>query len=919
MKKIILAVLIIFSIHVFSQSTYTDYPGKWRIGVNAGAMWQSCDVTPHAGIAGGFTIEKILTKRADALIGFAIGFRYLSGNCTGLDTKPSYGVANNSALNGTYDSTINYAKKGGYFYNNYKSYIHEGALELKINFPRFEQKTNLIFHIMGGIGICNYKTWINALDANGNMYDFTSLQNMQNVSSADVKRVLNGGYSVLAQGSSPNGTTLFVPSIGVGFGFKLSRQVALVFEYRASFPATNLLDGVNYNNNNEPVKQNDFYNYASTNLLFTMFGRHSTGTYVPPVNNTVYTPANTQVPQNNNQVYYPPVNNTPPPVNPVYNQQPIYNNQPLQGYPPYVTIVSPQNNYSSPANYISIQGNIQNIQSFQQINISQNGYPVKYFNYDPYNGNFHFQTFLQQGVNNIIVTANSPIGTGSQGVTIFYNPPYVPNNGNGTYPYNGGNYPNNGGGNNNNGNNPIHTTQNPPNNGGGYPHNGGGYPNNGGNTNNGNTPVDPTYTMQPHTGTTPTHTFHEVETEIPVHAGQNTGTIPADPTYTMQPHTGTTPTHTFHEVVNEIPVASEQKPVIQYTNPFSSPADESNNTYNVSASVQNVSMSNQITVTVNGNTIPQFNFNNSNQQLSFTANLLTGYNSININSSNAGGTASKSTVIDYKPVGQAPRIAIFNPATNPFTSQQANIIISGYVYNVTSSSDIQVLYNGSVTTFNYNMNTHEIEVPLNLYLSSSRLNITATNTFGNDAKQLSLLLAQGTSNGGSSGNDLTKPDITFTSPTANPYTSMSGVASISANVSSITDPSKVSVSYNGTPVSFSFNPKVSDQLSFTSPLKPGNNTFILNAGNIYGSVSKSMEITYVPTNPNSNVNGNPALHFTGGMNNTVNTPRELVQNNVPASQPTQVVKPIQKNIVIPQQPSKPAPQTNSPKTLVRPR
>ena len=40
MKKIVLALLIVFSTAVFSQSTYTDEAGKWRIGLNAGAMWQ---------------------------------------------------------------------------------------------------------------------------------------------------------------------------------------------------------------------------------------------------------------------------------------------------------------------------------------------------------------------------------------------------------------------------------------------------------------------------------------------------------------------------------------------------------------------------------------------------------------------------------------------------------------------------------------------------------------------------------------------------------------------------------------------------------------------------------------------------------------------------------------------------------------
>ena len=861
MKKIILIIFAFFSIKMSGQSIYTDYPGKWRIGINVGAMWQNSDVTPHAGIAGGFNIERILNKKADAKIGFSLGFRYLSGNCTGLDIKPSSGVVNNNALNGTYDSTINYSKNGGYFYNNYKSYIHEGALELKINFPRFEQKTNLIFHIMGGIGICNYKTWINALDANGNMYDFASLQNMQNVSATDVKRILNGSYSTLAQGSSPGGTTLFAPSIGVGFGFKLSRHVALVFEYRASFPSTNLLDGVTYNIKNEPIRQNDFYNYASANLLFTIFGRYSSNTYVAPVNNTVYT-QNTQAPVNT----YVPVNNTPPPVNPVYNQQPIYTNQQAQGYPPYVNIFSPTNNYSSPNNYISVKGNIQNIQSFQQISISQNGYPIKYFTYDPYTTNFHFQTFLQQGLNNIIITANSPFGTGSQGLTIFYNPPYIPNNGNGVHTYNGV-HPNN------NGNDP-------------YNNNPG---NNSNNNNNGNNP----YNNNPGNNT--------------INTGNLNNGIPQGEPHTIQ-------SHTLHETENQLPVQLGSKPIIQYISPSFSPDDISTNTYNIIASIQNIAAAHQVTVSVNGNSVQQFNYNTGTKELSFTANLLTGYNSVNIVATNTIGTDSKSTVIDYKPVGQPPRIDISNPSTASYTSQQPNIIVSGYVYNVTSSSDIKVLYNGNPVTFSYNNNTHEIEVPVNLTANTNQLNITATNAFGNDEKQVALLLSTQNTNTSAVVNH-TKPVIAITSPASNPYTSMSGVVSISANIDLVTDAANVSVTYNGTEVSFSYNPHVNQQLNFTSPLKPGDNTFIINAKNGYGTVSKNLEINYVPTNPNGNVNGNPSIHFTGGVNNTTNIPRGL---NTQATQ-LQPIKPIQNSTPGQSQPAKPILQNNGSKPIIKPR
>ena len=56
------------------------------------------------------------------------------------------------------------------------------------------------------------------------------------------------------------------------------------------------------------------------------------------------------------------------------------------------------------------------------------------------------------------------------------------------------------------------------------------------------------------------------------------------------------------------------------------------------------------------------------------------------------------------------------------------------------------------------------------------------------------------------------------------------------------------------------------------------NTFTIKASNAFGVVSQNVEINYVPTNTNGNVNGNPSLHFNGGINNTINTPRGVNPN-----------------------------------------
>ncbi|MEO8762465.1 MAG: hypothetical protein ABI448_16325, partial [Bacteroidia bacterium] len=374
---------------------------------------------------------------------------------------------------------------------------------------------------------------------------------------------------------------------------------------------------------------------------------------------------------------------------------------------------------------------------------------------------------------------------------------------------------------------------------------------------------------------------------------------------------------------------------------------------------------NQINVSFNGSVVQQFNYNPADKTLNFVVNLLTGYNSINISANNVAGSDSKSTVIDYKPVGKPPRIDVFNPATSPFSSVNQNMTVSGYVYNVASASDITATYNGNNISFNYNNATHEIDVPVNLSSNTNQLQIKATNVFGNDIKQVTLLFLNlnstvhphtgaivtptvtslpvfntptplpfnenpitngtqtvttggNTNNGSTTGNangmgaHHNKPEFLLTSPSTNPYTSMSGVISISANLNFAPDVNLVSINYNGVPVSFSYNPTISEHLSFTSPLKPGSNIFIVKATNAFGSISESVNINYIPTNPNGNVNGNPAIHFNGGTNNTSNVPRNINVNTVnptPTTLPT--VTPVTRPL--PTQP------INSGRPIMRPR
>ena len=318
----------------------------------------------------------------------------------------------------------------------------------------------------------------------------------------------------------------------------------------------------------------------------------------------------------------------------------------------------------------------------------------------------------------------------------------------------------------------------------------------------------------------------------------------------------------------------------------------------MSATILNITSASQASVTFNGNNLTAFTYNAATKVISFGVNLQLGYNTVTIMAANSAGSVSKSVVINHKPQGRPPKVTISNPASSPFTSLQSNFIVSGYVYGVASSGNISVTANTVSVPFNYNLSTHEIDIPLNLSSPSTKIDISAFNTYGSDAGSVELIFNKtvaaqsdttslsgntqiggnnntggGTTGGGTIGTsgghgmgavhgDQYIPDIAILSPIANPFYTNTGVVTVAAKLSHVIDPAKVSVTYNGIQVSFSFDIG-SKQLNFSSPLKSGMNTFVIIADNAYGSATKSVSINYTPINV-----GTPAE----GKNNPVGAP-----------------------------------------------
>ncbi len=848
MKKFLLSLLLLVLVgSAQAQNAYSNLPGRWRLGLNMGAIWTGSDVKAIPGLGGGFNLEKILNKRNDVFLGFSLGFRYLGGKTFGQNTGPQYNMQDNSALNGTIDSTVNYVAQG-HFYANHKTFIQEGNLELKMNFPSLERATGIIFHVWGGVGICKYKTWIDAKDAKGNMYDFSSFK-QQEVSQSDLTKIFDGSYETLADGSGRNGTLAFIPSVGAGIGYHLGKHVALVFEHKISFPGTDKLEGFVYSG---ASCKNDFYHYTSVNLVFTFYA--SSGS-THTTDNTVYT--NTTGSQ------------TVTPNNAQVNTHTVTPYTPPTVYPPNVIITYPANYYSSQYDNVNVSATIQNIKSSQQIIISLNGNPLQHFSFNPSNGTLNFQSFLALGNNNFVVSATNGGGTASDNVIVIYNPQFT-NTGNIVIPTNT-TVPTN--------TVSIHTNT----------------------VVTTNTVTVNTNTVSINTNTVVTTNTVSVNTNT---VSINTNTVVPTNTVTISTNTVTINTNTTTGNTNTVSVntstvsitptntaittstttatgQSGKPPVIQIINPAVSGQVEPGDVYNVSASILNINSANEVSILVNNVAITLYTYSNHNKMLNFNAPLQDGHNYIVINATNAYGTDSKNTIINHH-AGKPPKVAISNPNVNPYISQQANVLVNGFVHYVNGSADVKVTLNGNAVPFNFNPATGATDVNLTLSPENNQLIITGTNQYGSDAQSINLILQKSvetgtvvvtntttattatTTSGSSTGGGLghvgggvggshSVPEITVTTPVSDPFYTNNSSISASANINLVLNATDVSVSNNGAPVSSYYDVNFK-KLSFSAPLLSGNNAFIITAHNAYGTSSKTINVIYTPVNTNININ-----------------------------------------------------------------
>lgn len=280
---------------------FTKYASAWQIGVFGGVSTLIGDVSP-AFLYGG----------KPALPGHNYGF-FVSKSWTYLfSTRLKYSnmvmFTNDAAASTLTSNQYNYLKErssglngynpGDLFFHNSRTQAHDVNLDLvfsigNINFNK--DRSLAVFKIFPSVGFLMYQTFYDQLDANGNAYDYASVENLNNIGSktrADVYKALasmrDGKYETHAEEhmvdneekwAGYNGR--FVFGLGAGVAFRLTKFMSLDIETRQMFAQDDLIDGMQWQEpaGNTTVSRGttnsgDSYNQTTVGLTFSLIGKN---------------------------------------------------------------------------------------------------------------------------------------------------------------------------------------------------------------------------------------------------------------------------------------------------------------------------------------------------------------------------------------------------------------------------------------------------------------------------------------------------------------------------------------------------------------------------------------------------------------------------------------------------------------------
>ena len=662
----------------------------------------------------------------------------------------------------------------GYATQNFRSGQHHLGLELAIHANSLRERTGLDPYIFGGIGLTATRTSGDLLN-NGSIYNYD-----MDPSGGQIAQEYDTPLDKNEAGDPYDDTeyeTNFVPSLGFGLGYYFTNRFSVGFEHKSTFFMDDYFDGTTTNLNGQPSDfTNDIYHYTSVYFRW----------YLRAGRNDV----NTQViePETNTNI-----NN--------------YTDNADRNDPPVVTFTNPSESpHTTTAETFTLRADVLNVSSSNDVSFRQDGIVNHSFTFNPMTNQFQSSVDLHPGQNIFKVKGVNNFGSDEATMIIIYKredittptPPIVNITDPTSNPHTTGN----------NTYNVKATIENV--------------------TSSQNVSV--IYNGQPLTSFSFTAVgTNNFSTNLTLNPGVNTIKI----TGTNDDGSDSDETTIIYKREPKI-----DPPIVNFSNPSSSPVTVNTNTFNITGNVARVEGRNFVTFIQNGNENSNFSFNANSTQFASNVILSPGQNIFQLIGTNDAGTDQETVIINYEvEQPKPPIVSILNPSANPHVTYDAVQAFKASVLNVTSKSQVTVKVNGGTfNNFTFNGVNGILTSVIPLQLGSNVVVVTGTNDDGTDTEQTTIIYRKP---------EQPKPPIVeYVIPSNNPYTTFDDTQLVNATVLNVNNKNQVNVNLNGSTITnFTFN-TTTKLVSFTASLVEGVNSVNITGTNNDGVDSETMTIIY---------------------------------------------------------------------------
>lgn len=283
----------------------------------------------------------------------------------------------------------------------------------------------------------------------------------------------------------------------------------------------------------------------------------------------------------------------------------------------------------------------------------------------------------------------------------------------------------------------------------------------------------------------------------------------------------------------QVPVTPCNKPTVVVNVPSATNNTSDNSTVNFEATVNHVANVSEITVFLNGSVVQGWNFNATSKKISGSLNLGQGNNVAEIEVKNACGKQRATFLYTYLPAAPclSPIINTIAP-TNQFQTQETTVSLSASTINISNASEVQFYVNGTPQTFSFDTATKMLSTSVNLVMGANVLRFESINDCGKGTGQWTVVRVA-----------CDKPTLNLSSNVADGATVNSPEFNLSGSILNVTNSQSITVTKNGSPINFVFNP-TTGAFTMNTTLTEGNKTFVVTATNSCGSESFTMKITY---------------------------------------------------------------------------